>query len=68
MTVAAGDNLWEIAARVVANARGLPRAALSDADVSAYWAALCDANRATLASGDVNVVYPGESLVLPPVS
>ena len=25
VTVAAGDNLWEIAARVVANARGLPR-------------------------------------------
>jgi nucleoid-associated protein YgaU len=56
--VVAGESLWSIARdRVGVGA---------DPDtVIAYWRALCDANRATLPSGDVNVIHPGETVVLP---
>jgi hypothetical protein len=64
----AGDSLWEIAALAVARARGLPRPSLADADVAAYWVVVCDANRDQLASGDVDLLLPGETVVLPPVT
>ena len=32
-----------------------------------YWSVVCDANRATVRSGDVNLIYPGELWCLPPV-
>jgi hypothetical protein len=53
--VMAGESLWSIA-----------RDRVGDGDaLLPYWRALCDANRATLRSGDVNVIAPGETLVLP---
>lgn len=63
--VAAGDDLWRIAARELARATGHNVDQLDAAVLSAYWGALCDANRAGLRSGDVNLVYPGEVLSLP---
>jgi len=54
--VATGESLWSIARdQVGGDATELDR----------YWRALCDANRAALRSGDVNVIHPGETLVLP---
>jgi nucleoid-associated protein YgaU len=54
--VVAGESLWSIARDQVGS---------DDAALLPYWRALCDANRATLRSGDVNVIYPGETVVLP---
>jgi len=54
--VVAGESLWSIAR---------DRVGPDDAVLLPYWRALCDANRATLASGDVNVIHPGETVVLP---
>ena len=30
-----------------------------------YWVAVCDANRARVRSGNLNLIYPGELIVLP---
>jgi hypothetical protein len=54
--VIGGESLWSIARdRVGSDPTALTR----------YWRALCDANRATLPSGDVNVIHPSETVVLP---
>lgn len=63
----AGDDLWSIAAAEVAQVTGRPVASLSNADVAAYWQRVCDANQSHLQSGDVNLIFPGEQIVLPPV-
>jgi hypothetical protein len=54
--VAPGENLWSIAR---------DRVGTDPTAHEGYWRALCDANRASLPSGDVNVIHPGEELALP---
>jgi hypothetical protein len=54
--VVAGESLWSIARDRV----GVDPTALHE-----YWHALCDANRAAFRSGDVNLIQPGETVVLP---
>jgi len=54
--VIAGESLWSI---------GRDQVSADDAALFSYWRALCDANRATLRSGDLDVIYPGETVVLP---
>ncbi len=61
-----GDDLWSIAATQLAQISGRPIASLSDAEVTAYWQRVCDANRSHLQSGDLNLIYPGEQITLPP--
>lgn len=61
VTVMAGDDLWTIAERQVADALGRPP---TDAEVGPYWSALVDTNEATLE--DTSLVHPGQHLVLPP--
>ncbi len=63
----AGDNLWTIAAAHVAASTGRAMATLSDGEIAPYWARVCDANRARVRSGDVDLIYPGEAILLPPV-
>ncbi len=67
VVVVEGDNLWSLSADAVARATGRPRGALDDDEIAPYWVTVCDANRPTLRSGDVNLIYPGEVVVLPPV-
>ncbi len=59
-----GEHLWGIAARELA---GRADTAPTTGDVVAYWTRLCERNRDRLASGDPNVVFAGEVIVLPPV-
>jgi len=66
VVVATGDDLWELSARQLALVSARGRGDVSDAEVAPYWARVCDANRGRLASGDANLVYPGERIVLPP--
>lgn len=63
--VAPGDSLWGIAADALARATGRERHALTDEDVAPYWERVCARNRDALRSGDVNLIYPGETVVLP---
>jgi nucleoid-associated protein YgaU len=60
VVVAAGDNLWLIAGRAVGSDR--PSA------IAPYWRALIAANLASLRSGNPNLIFPGERIVLPPRS
>jgi hypothetical protein len=60
-----GEHFWSIAEQVLTTAWAGP---VTDADVAPYWAALVEANRDRLASpGDVDLVYPGQVMELPPV-
>lgn len=59
-----GESLWTIAAQRLHTTIG----PVDDATLDRYWRDLCDRNREGLASGDVDLVYPGEEIHLPPVA
>lgn len=65
--VMSGEHLWRVAADTVAAARGVSRAEVPARAVHRYWTALITANDGVLRSGDPDLVFPGEELVLPPV-
>jgi hypothetical protein len=65
--VARGDNLWTIARDRLAEVRGRSAAELSDREVAAYWVKVVAENLGGLRSGDADVIYPGETVELPPV-
>lgn len=67
-SVVAGDNLWTIAARKLAQETGRPEQALSDGEVAKYWSRVIEVNRDRLRSGDPDLVFPGEQIELPDVS
>jgi hypothetical protein len=63
-TVVPGDNFWTIAAaRIAAATRRAPAAA----DIAPYWQRVVDANRSSICSGDPNLIFPGEIVMLPPL-
>jgi hypothetical protein len=68
VVVAPGDNLWLLAARRLAGATGRDPASVPDAEGAPDWVRVCDLNRVRLAAGDPNLGFPGEQVVLPPVS
>ncbi|MCU1376678.1 MAG: hypothetical protein JWO68_3964, partial [Actinomycetia bacterium] len=62
-TVAAGDHLWSIAERVLADAWARPPA---DHEVVPYWEQVVGANRDRLADRDnPDLIFPGQQLVVP---
>lgn len=66
VTVVSGDHLWGIAARALAAARATSPDALATHDLARYWADTVAANRATVRSGDPDLIHPGEVIRLPP--
>jgi LysM domain len=64
--VARGDSLWTIARDHLA-AAGKGSGEPSNRQVAEYWAKVKAANRHRLASGDPDLIEPGEIIVLPPV-
>ena len=60
--VQCGDSLWKIAASHMGDHLGRKP---SSAEVAPYWKRLVDLNRASLLSGEADLIYPGEMLVLP---
>lgn len=56
-----GDSFWSIAEEVVAERLGRPA---GDDEVAPYWARLVEANRPTLVTGDPDLIFPGQRLVL----
>jgi hypothetical protein len=61
-----GDSLWTIARDHLA-AAGKGSGEPSNRQVAAYWAKVKEANRHRLASGDPDLIKPGEIIVLPPI-
>ena len=47
---------------------GSHRPTVADAEIAPYWVAVCERNRAALASGDPNLIFPGEVVTLPALS
>lgn len=65
VVVDAGDHLWSLAEGALRAAWGR---APSDAEVVGYWEQVVEGNRARLADPvNPDLVFPGQSLVLPPV-
>jgi nucleoid-associated protein YgaU len=62
--VVAGENLWTIARDHLAKARGGADEPTTR-EVAAYWLRVVEANRSRLRSGDPDLIYPGERIVLP---
>ncbi|HEX2029634.1 MAG TPA: hypothetical protein VHF25_16755 [Nitriliruptorales bacterium] len=62
-----GDCLWHVAAVTVAAGTGRDPAGLADHEVAPYWLRLVEANRGRLRSGDPDLIYPAERLLLPPL-
>jgi len=61
VTVQPGDNLWKISQRHLESlGEDTPR-------LASYWASVVDTNRSLLRSGNPNLIYPGETVLLPPV-
>jgi LysM repeat protein len=65
--VAGGDSLWSIAASHLAQLTSRSAADHDDPETAVYWSLVVETNRARLASGDPNLIFPGEVLDLPPV-
>ena len=66
--VVEGDNLWTIARDHLARVTRRRAADLSEREIARYWLDVVDANRAGLRSGDPDVIFPGETIKLPPVT
>jgi hypothetical protein len=64
VTVQPGDNLWDLSETRLAD--HLQRAP-ADQEVAPYWHETINTNLDQLASGDPNLVHPGEQIVLPPL-
>ena len=64
--VVKGENLWTIAQDYLAKARS-GAAEPTRREVTAYWLKVVEANRDRLVSGDPDLIYPGEQIVLPPL-
>ena len=64
--VVEGDNLWTIARDHLARATGRRPAELGEREIARYWLRVVEANRASLRSGDPDLIYPGEQVRLPP--
>lgn len=65
VVVAPGDHLWKLAADRLEEVLGRsPNAA----EIAPYWREVVEANRDRIRSGDPDLIFPEERLVLPPVS
>jgi hypothetical protein len=60
--VAPREHLWSIARQALAERLGRDP---TDAELVPYWRRVCDWNRSTLRSGDVDLVFPGELVEVP---
>jgi nucleoid-associated protein YgaU len=61
-TVQPGDSLWALAARGVGAARS------DDRRIGPYWVQVVAENRERVASGDPDLIRPGEAIVMPPLT
>lgn len=62
VVVTPGDHLWKLAAERVGQSLGREPA---DSDIAPYWVRVVEANRDRIRSGDPDLIFPGEVIVLP---
>lgn len=65
VVVKRGEHLWSISERHLEEVLG--RQDLSEHEIARYWVGVIDANRSSIRSGDPDLIYPGERILLPPV-
>jgi hypothetical protein len=63
VTVEPGDHLWSISERRM---RQVKHGDVSDERVAVYWRTVIDRNVGRIKSGDPDLIFPGETIVLPP--
>jgi len=66
--VVQGDNLWTISRDHLAAVGNRRPSDLSDHEIATYWLRVIAVNRSSLRSGNPDVIFPGELIMLPPVS
>lgn len=64
VVVRPGDNLWDLAARRMNKSLGRQAA---DHEVVPYWLEMIQANEERIRSGDPDLIFPGEVILLPPI-
>lgn len=62
VTVLAGDHLWKISKTYL---ESRARQGVSDSEVAPYWRLVIEENRDRIRSGDPDLIYPGETIVMP---
>ena len=62
VVVRPGDNMWILAEQRLRELKG---GHITDADTTPYWLAVIAANRNRVRSGDPDLIFPGEILILP---
>jgi hypothetical protein len=62
--VVRGDNLWVISHDHLSAHLGRPA---RNAEIGPFWVEVIDANVGTIRSGDPDLIYPGETIALPPL-
>ncbi|MEM7337663.1 MAG: hypothetical protein AAF467_03380 [Actinomycetota bacterium] len=63
-TVVNGDHLWSIAENHLRATTGRD---VTEDEICQYWVRVVDANRSRISSGDPDLIFPAEEIVLPPV-
>jgi nucleoid-associated protein YgaU len=63
-TVVRGDNLWVISEDHLSAHLGRPA---WNTEIGPFWIDVIDANLASIRSGDPDLIYPGETIALPPM-
>lgn len=63
-----GDNLWTIARDHLARVTNRRPSDLSDHEIATYWLRVIAVNRSALRSGNPDLIFPGELIMLPPTS
>jgi hypothetical protein len=64
IVVRPGDHMWSLAEQQLALVRGRE---VSDIEIAPYWLQVVGTNLSRIRSGDPDLIFPGEILVLPPV-
>src|SRR6266498_2539298 len=66
--VVQGDNLWTISRDHLAAVTNRRSSDLSDHEIATYWLRVIAVNRSSLRSGNPDVIFPDELIMLPPTS
>jgi len=66
VTVRRGDHLWSLSESHLE--RVLGRTDLSEHEIARHWVRVIAANETTIRSGDPDLIYPGEVVVLPAIN
>lgn len=64
VVVQPGDHLWKISAT---HLKGILDRPAEPGEIDPYWRVVIEANRASLTSGDPDLIFPGEVIRLPEV-